>query len=188
MERISLRGICRAVRVTLKWLLRFLVQCFEALPEHLHVHPVTGRGNVMIRCLDVEADEMSSFVQKKARKQWIWIAMDATTRQVIAFHVGDRSRKSAKRLWAKSPLAYRQHATFHTDQYVVYAGVLPAAQHRAINKLARKTNHIERFNNTLRQRVSRLVREALSFSKKLANHIGAIKLFICHDNLTRAAA
>jgi insertion element IS1 protein InsB len=52
----------------------------------------------------------------------------------------------------------------------------------------RETNHIERFNNMLRQRVSRLVREALSFSKKLANHIGAIKLFICHYNLTRAAA
>jgi insertion element IS1 protein InsB len=70
----------------------------------------------------------------------------------------------------------------------VYEGVIPAAQHQAISKLARKTNHIERFNNTLWQRVSRLVREALSFSKKLANHIGAIKLFICHYNLTRAAA
>jgi hypothetical protein len=37
--------------------------------------------------------------------------------------------------------------------------------------------HIERFNNTLRQRVSRLVRETLSFSKILENHIGAIKFF-----------
>jgi insertion element IS1 protein InsB len=54
--------------------------------------------------------------------------------------------------------------------------------------LARQTNHLERFHNTLRQRVSRLVREALSCSKKLAHHIGAIKLFICHYNLTRAAA
>jgi hypothetical protein len=34
--------------------------------------------------------------------------------------------------------------------------IIPAAQHRAISLLARKTNHIERFNNTLRQRVSRL--------------------------------
>jgi insertion element IS1 protein InsB len=65
---------------------------------------------------------------------------------------------------------------------------IPAAQHKAISKLARKTNHIARFNNTLRQRVSRLVRAALSFSKKLANHIGALKLFICHYNLTRATA
>jgi len=55
-------------------------------------------------------------------------------------------------------------------------------------KLARKTNPIKRFNNTLRQRVSRLVREALSFSKKLVNHIGAIKLFICHYNLIRVVA
>ncbi len=114
--------------------------------------------------------------------------MDATTRQVIAFHVGDRSRTSAKQLWTTIPNPYRQHATFYTDQYVVYESVIPAAQHRTISMLARKTNHIERFKNTLRQRVSRLVREALSFSKKLANHIGAIKLFLCHYNLTRAAA
>jgi insertion element IS1 protein InsB len=188
LERISLRGICRAVRVGLKWLVGFLAQCFEALPDHLHAQPVTCNQNVMMQRLEVEADEMSSFVNKKANKQWIWIAMDAKSRQVIAFHVGDRSRKSAMKLWAKIPLAYRQQARFYTDQYVVYEGVIPPAQHRAISKVARETNHIERFNNTLRQRVSRLVREALSFSKKLANHIGVIKLFICHYNLMRAAA
>ena len=69
-----------------------------------------------------------------------------------------------------------------------YKGVIPVEQHRAITKKARKTNHIERFNNTLRQRVSRLVRETLSFSKKLVNHIGAIKYFICHYNLGKAGA
>jgi insertion element IS1 protein InsB len=159
-----------------------------SLPDHLHVQPITCTQNVMIQRLEMEADEMASFVQQKANKQWIWLAMDARSRQVIAFYVGDRSLQSAKRLWAKIPQAYRQHATFYTDQYVVYAGVIPTTQHRAISKQARKTNHIERFNNTLRQQVSRLVRETLSFSKKLANHIGAIKYFICHYNLTRAAA
>jgi insertion element IS1 protein InsB len=188
VERISLRGICRAVGVTLKWLLGFLVQCFAALPAHLHVQPVSCQHDVLMQRLEVEADELASFVQKKANKQWVWIAMDAKSRQIMAFHVGDRSHKSAEQLWAKIPQAYRQHATFYTDQYVVYAKVIPATQHQAISKLARKTNHIERFNNTLRQRVSRLVRDALSFSKKLANHIGAIKLFICHYNLTRAVA
>ena len=185
-ERLPLRGICRAVGVQLKWLLGFLVQCIEALPDHLHVQPVSCTQDIMIQRLEVEADEMASFVQKKANTQWMWLAMDVKTRQIIAFHVGDHSRKSAKKLWAKMPVAYRQQATFSTDQYVVYAGVIPPAQHRAITKKARKTNHIERCNNTLRQRVSRLVRSALSFSTKLANHIGAIKMFICHDNLTRA--
>ena len=41
------------------------------------------------------------------------------------------------------PEAYRPHATFYTDQYVVYEGVIPAEQHRAISKLAWKTHHID---------------------------------------------
>jgi insertion element IS1 protein InsB len=71
---------------------------------------------------------------------------------------------------------------------VVYEGVMPTTQHRAIRKLARKTNDIERFNNTMRQRVSRLVRAALSCSKKLANPIRAITLCSCHFNLTQVPA
>jgi insertion element IS1 protein InsB len=187
-ERVSLRGICRAVGVSLTWLLHFMVECVTACPEDLHVQLPARPTAVVMSRLEAEADEMWSFVQKKANKQWIWIAMDAKTRQIIAFHVGDRSGESGKALWANIALVYREQATFHTDQYDVYKGVIPAAQHRAITKKARKTNHIERFNNTLRQRVARLVRETLSFSKKLANHIGAIKYFICHYNLTRRGA
>ena len=67
--------------------------------------------------------------------------MDAATRQIIAFHVGDRRGESGKALWATIPLVSREQATFHTDQYEVYKGVIPAEQHRAITKKARKTNH-----------------------------------------------
>jgi IS1 family transposase len=41
-------------------------------------------------------------------------------------------------------------------------GVIPFIQHGAISKLARTTNHVERFNSTLRSRVSRLVRASLT--------------------------
>jgi insertion element IS1 protein InsB len=187
-ERLSLRGICRAVGVSLTWLLHFMVECFASCPDHLHVRPPASPDKVLIYQLEAEADEMWSFVQKKANKQWIWLAMDASTRQIIALHVGDRSRKSAKALWGKIPEVYQAHATFSTDQYDVYKGVIPAERHKAITKKARKTNHIERFNNTLRQRLARLVRDTLSFSKKVENHIGAIKFFICHYNLEKAAA
>jgi insertion element IS1 protein InsB len=108
LECISLRGICRAVKVGLKWLLGF-----------------------------VEVDEMASFVQKKANKQWIWLAMDVKTRQIIAFHVDDRSRKSARKLWAKIPVAYRQQATFYTDQSVVYEGVIPHSTGLSGNRMGR---------------------------------------------------
>jgi IS1 family transposase len=70
----------------------------------------------------------------------------------------------------------------------VYDKGIPAAQHKVISKLARQSNHLERFNNTLRQHVSRLVRDTLSFSKKLPNPIGIITRFICRYNLTRAGA
>jgi insertion element IS1 protein InsB len=168
--------------------LHFLVEGFTACPDDLHAQCPTQPTAVLLSRLEAEADEMWSFVQKKANKQWIWIAMDAITRQIIAFHVGDRSDKSGKALWANIPLVYREQAMFHTDQYDVYKGVIPAEQHRAITKQARKTNHIERFNNTLRQRVSRLVRETLSFSNTLAHHLGASKYCIGHDNLTRGVA
>ena len=74
VERISLRGICRAVGVGLTWLLGLLVQGVKALPDHLNVAPLTCKPNVMIQRLDVTADEMSRFVKKKANKQWIWLA------------------------------------------------------------------------------------------------------------------
>jgi insertion element IS1 protein InsB len=188
LERISLRGICRAVGVGLQWLLQFMVGRFQAAPEHLHVELPSSAPTVILQRLEAELDELWSFVGKKANRQWVWIAMDATTRQVIAFHVGDRSQDSAEQLWANIPAVYREQALFYTDQYAVYTGIIPAAQHRAISKLARKTNHVERFNCTLRQRVSRLVRATLSFSKKLSHHIGAIKYFICDYNLTKCAA
>ncbi len=187
-ERISLRGLCRAVGGSRTWLLHFMVERFAACPDHLHVQLAVRPTDVVIRRLEADADELWSFVGKKANKQWLWIAMDAKTRQVIAFHVGDRSRESAPALGAKIAVVYREQATFYTDQYSAYTGVIPAERHKAITKKARKTNHVERFNNTLRQRVSRLVRETLSFSKKLATHIGAIKFFICQYNLANAAA
>jgi IS1 family transposase len=143
-ERISLRGICRAVGISLTWLLHCMVERFAACPDDVHVRLPPRPTDVVIRQLEAEAEEMWSFVTK-ANKQWIWIAMDAKSRQIIAFHVGDRSRNSAKGLWAKIPLVYREQATSHTDQYDAYTGVIPAERHKAITKQARKTNHIERL-------------------------------------------
>jgi hypothetical protein len=65
--------------------------------------------------------------------------MDATTRQIIALHVGDRSHESAQALWAAIPAVYQAQAMFHTDPYDVYKGVIPAERHKAIPKKARPT-------------------------------------------------
>ena len=186
LERIPLRGICRVEGVSLRGLLGFMVNLYDQLPNDLNFGVKTESEELIIYTLESEVDEMLSFVSKKANKQWVWIAMDVSSRQIVAFHVGDRSRISAKALWQSIPESYRNNATFYTDGWGAYGGVIPQKQHRVVKKQRRITNHIERFNCTLRQRVSRLVRKSLSFSKKLANHIGAIKYFICHYNLQKA--
>ena len=82
------------------------------------------------------------------------------------------------------PSVYRQCAVAYTDFWRAYALVFPTPSHKSVGKESGKTNYIERFNCTMRQRVSRLVRKTLSFSKKLENHIGAIWFFIHHYNLS----
>lgn len=127
-------------------------------------------------------DELWSFVGGKENKQWVWLAMDRETREVVGFALGDRSQATAKQLWDSLPGVYRQCAVCYTDYWEAYGCVLPKKRHRAVGKESGQTSHIERLNNTLRQRMSRLVRKALSFSKKLENHLGALRYFLRHYN------
>jgi insertion element IS1 protein InsB len=96
--------------------------------------------------------------------------------------IGNRSEAGAKALWQSLPPVYRQCAICHTDFWAAYAAGLPSKRHRAVGKESGLTNRIERFNCTMRQRISRLVRKTLSFSKKVDNHVGAIWSFIHHYN------
>jgi insertion element IS1 protein InsB len=125
---------------------------------------------------------MWSFVGKKGNKQWIWLALDAQTKEVVGVHVGDRSRKGARKLWKSIPAVYRQCAVWYSDFWEAYEQVIPSKRHKPVGKETGQTNYIERFNCTMRQRISRLVRKTLSFSKKEENHIGAIWYFIHHYN------
>ncbi len=132
--------------------------------------------------LTIQCDEMWSFVGNKGNKQWIWLALDVNTREIVGVHVGDRSRQGAQKLWNSLPGVYRQCAVAYTDFWDAYALVFPQKRHKGVGKETGKTSYIERFNCTMRQRVSRLVRKTLSFSKKLENHIGAIWMFVHNYN------
>ena len=132
--------------------------------------------------MTIQCDEMWSFVANKDNKQWIWLALDAKTKEIVGVHVGDRSRTGAKKLWQSIPAVYRQCAVCYSDFWSAYEQVIPSKRHKSVGKETGKTNYIERFNCTMRQRISRLVRKTLSFSKKVENHIGAIWYFIHHYN------
>ena len=132
----------------------------------------------------LELDELWSFVLKKANEVWIWIALCRKTRQVVAYAVGNRSKKTCQRLWQAIPEGYRRgHCT---DFWAAYAAVIPQEQHTAVGKETGETAHVERWNNTLRQRLARFVRMTLSFSKSVVMHEACLLLFLHCYNTERA--
>ena len=87
--------------------------------------------------------------------------MDRETREIIGVYIGERSAEGARQLWNPLPPVYRQCAVCYTDFWQAYACIFPSKRLQPVGKDSGKTNHIERFNNTLRQRVSRPVRKTL---------------------------
>ena len=175
LERISLREICRVLEVSLCWLLNFIETLYLANPEDLNFQIPDAAE---IELLLLEADEIWFYVGKKENKRWIRLILERRTRQIIALHIGDRSQHSADALWAKVPREVKAQALVLTDCRKAYGLAIPARQHTACVKQSGQVSLIERFNCTLRQRVSRLVRKSLSFSKSDWFHEQAVKYFI----------
>jgi insertion element IS1 protein InsB len=125
----------------------------------------------------IEIDEVWSFVKSKKEKVWVWIALSYQSRQVLAMVIGDRSMRTCRKLWERIPEAYRALQAF-TDFHSAYFAVVPRGQHQACKKGSGLTNSVERFDLTLRQRVGRMVRKTLSFSKSWAMHLLCLRLFI----------
>ena len=131
----------------------------------------------------LELDELRSFVGSKADARWVWIALCRQTRQVVAYFVDDRSAQSARALRERRPPDDRRRAT-RSDWWLAYDEAFPRRTHRSSGKGAGETCHVERWNNTLRQRLSRFVRKSLSFSKCDRMHETALRLFVHHYNLS----
>ena len=133
----------------------------------------------------LELDELWSYVGSKKNALWLWIALCRRTRQVVAWHHGSRSMLCCRQLWDKIPQAYKRGLIF-TDFWSAYQEVVPETQHRACGKAQGHTNHVERFNLTLRQRIGRLTRKTLSFSKCHIMHLIHIRLFFHFYNQQQA--
>ena len=176
LEKIPLAGMARVTKVSKSWLQDYVNLFYRGVSQRIDVVP-KAKGQ-----LRVQMDELWSFVDSKDDKQWVWIALDVDTREVVGCYIGDRTRRAARRLWQSMPAVYRQCATVYTDYWESYVGVIPTHRHRAVGKDSGLTSYIERFNNTMRQRISRLVRKTLSFSKIQRNHVGAIWNFIHEYN------
>ena len=112
----------------------------------------------------LELDELYSFVGSELNPRWVWIALCRQTRRAVAYFVGDRSADSARALRERIPSNDRCRAT-RSDFWLADDEVFPRRTHRCTGKGEGQTCYVERWNNTLCQRLGRFVRRTLSFSK-----------------------
>jgi insertion element IS1 protein InsB len=151
-ERSSLRGMQRGFGVARQSIAQWIKMYAQKLPEIEAILLAATPNDVL------ELDEVWSFVVKKGQKRGLWTAMCRRTRQIVAFVMGDRRKATCLRLWTAIPDAYKHCHTF-SDFWIAYRQVFPAETHRCVGKETGETAPMERWNNTLRQRVGRYVRQ-----------------------------
>jgi insertion element IS1 protein InsB len=175
LERISLRGIERLFGVSRRTVAHWIETWADQLPPLADTLDEAHWDDVL------ELDELWSFVLKKDNKRWVWVALCRRTRQIVAFFIGDRSAASCLHLWRRLPTAYVRCHSF-SDFWDAYRRLFATDRHQSVGKDSGQTNHIERWFNTLRQRLARFVRKTLSFSKSDKFHELVFRLFVHHYN------
>ena len=60
----------------------------------------------------LELDELWTFVGRRKRKVWLWLAIERASRRIEAWVLGCRGAATAQRLWAALP---QRHCRHHID-------------------------------------------------------------------------
>jgi IS1 family transposase/transposase-like protein len=143
-ERASMRGVERIFHVSRHTLAKWLKKA-ENLPQIEKTLMPAQEDDIL------KLDELWSFVAQKANQKWLWIALCRRTRQVIAYFIGDRTEESCNELWKLISESYKDCYNF-SDFRRAYKKVFPKELHASVGKETGQTSHVERWNNTLRQR------------------------------------
>ena len=218
-EGQSIRSLERLTGVNRNTIMSWLVRAGEASQRVLDekIQGITAKY--------VQADELWSFIGKKANspeyagqvmngykgEAWTFVAIDADTKLVISYVMGNRDMQGAYRLMTDLRrrttgafqlttdgfVAYRDAAelAFGTDVHfgqlmkvyrgddVVGARPVVVAGNPDVAKIS--TSYVERNNLTMRMSVRRLARKTSAFSKKADNHLAALRLYFGYYNFCR---
>ena len=119
-------------------------------------------------------DELQTFVgrNKESRHRYIIIAMDKRTGKIVSVAVGRRNQKAIRQV--TDTLNQFSPKRIVTDGWNGYAALIPKAIHK-ITEFG--INRLERLHLNLRQRLKRLSRKIMSWSKSERMLVVSIRLY-----------
>jgi len=112
-------------------------------------------------------------VDNKGNKQWVWLALDANTREIVGVYIGPRDEAAARKLWESLPPVYCGAGDApppvnvqlltpifgqQRQQFYQASGIVRSAKRRA------RPATLSDSTTRVRLRVSRLGRKTLSNS------------------------
>jgi IS1 family transposase len=217
-EGMSIRGISRAVDATVKTVARLLVECGRGAQEYQEKHLIS------LPCKRVEVDEIWSFCHTKLKNcspekerkggygdLWTWTAIDADSRFMIHWLVGNRDLHTGKRFMDGLSSKLSNRIQLSADGFNVYSSVADGSfkggqvdfgvlmkryenDTLSITKMSAignpnpehiSTSKVERQNLTIRMENRRFARRTNAHSKKVENHALSIALYFLYYNFGR---
>jgi insertion element IS1 protein InsB len=151
-ESVGIRGIGRVLHIASNTVLNRI----KAIAAHISKPPVSSDQLIF------EVDELWTYIGRKDNEYWLAYALDKSTRKVVDFVIGKRTKATLKilidRLLSLHPKKIR------TDKLTIYQKLIPRPLHR---RGAYCINHIERKNLSIRTHIKRLSRRTICFSRRI---------------------
>ena len=122
---------------------------------------------------EYEIDELYTYIGRKSTPCYIIYAINRSTRQVIDFVMGARTKENIGKVLRSIMQLYPKR--IYTDSLPTFKFLIPADVHRSLRY---RTNRIERKNLTLRTHLKRLGRKTICYSKSKAMLEACFRLYV----------
>jgi insertion element IS1 protein InsB len=160
-ESCGIRSISRIVHISKTTVIKRIKAIANKLSQ-----PVITQHKIF------EMDELRTYVKSKDRLQWVVLAYEQQSKQVVSINVGSRTNKTLRQVL--QTLVNANAIKIYTDGLANYKYLLPPILH-SIKQFG--TNRIERVNLNLRTHLKRLGRRTICYSKSVAMLLACIKIY-----------
>jgi len=168
IEGIGIRGIARVLRISVTTVIERIKRIAKSI----------NKSYSFVKNRIYEIDELWTYIGRKGNEVWITYSIDRSTKEVIDFHVGERTKEKIQ-LVTNNVLALEPKKVC-TDGLMVYKSLIPKILHRTGLP---DTRHIERFNLNLRTHLKRLSRKTICFSRSKEMLEACLKIYFWGNKL-----